>query len=40
MTISTKRLILCPWSEEDLEPFAQLNADAPVREYFPGLLNR
>jgi 3-dehydroquinate dehydratase / shikimate dehydrogenase len=40
MTISTKRLILRPWTEEDLEPFAQLNADARVREYFPGLLSR
>lgn len=40
MTINTKRLILRPWTEEDLEPFAQLNADARVREYFPGLLSR
>jgi 3-dehydroquinate dehydratase/shikimate dehydrogenase len=40
MTINTKRLILRPWTEEDLEPFAQLNADARVREYFPGLVGR
>lgn len=40
MTINTKRLILRPWTEEDLEPFAKLNADARVREYFPGLLSR
>jgi 3-dehydroquinate dehydratase / shikimate dehydrogenase len=33
-------LILRPWTEQDLEPFAQLNADARVREYFPGLLSR
>lgn len=40
MTINTKRLTLRPWTEEDLEPFAQLNADARAREYFPGLLSR
>lgn len=38
--VKTKRLILRPWSEEDLEPFAELNADPRVREYFPGLLSR
>lgn len=35
-TIKTERLLLRPWKEEDLEPFAQLNADPKVREYFPG----
>lgn len=40
MTLNTKRLILRPWTEEDLQPFAQLNADKRVREYFPGLLSR
>ena len=39
-TIKTDRLILRPWQEEDLEPFAQLNADPRVREYFPKLLSR
>lgn len=39
-TIKTERLILRPWQEEDLEPFAKLNADPRVREYFPGLLSR
>src|ERR1700733_12717750 len=39
-TIQTERLILRQWSESDLEPFAQLNADPRVREYFPGLLSR
>lgn len=38
--IRTKRLILRPWREEDFEPFALLNADPRVREYFPCLLNR
>ena len=37
--IQTQRLILRQWREEDLEPFAQLNADPRVRECFPGLLN-
>jgi 3-dehydroquinate dehydratase / shikimate dehydrogenase len=39
-TLKTKRLILRPWREEDLEPFAQLNADPRVMEYFPSLLTR
>lgn len=38
--IQTNRLILRQWREEDLEHFAQLNADPRVREYFPGLLSR
>ncbi len=33
--LKTKRLILRPWREEDLEPFAQLNADPKVMEFFP-----
>lgn len=33
--IKTDRLILRPWSDEDLEPFAKLNADPRVREFFP-----
>ena len=40
MTVRTERLILRPWQESDLEPFAQLNADPRVREYFPGILSR
>lgn len=38
--IKTKRLILRPWQQEDLEPFAQLNSDPRVMEYFPSTLNR
>lgn len=38
--IKTKRLILRQWCEEDSEPFAQLNGDLRVRQYFPGLLSR
>lgn len=40
MTVKTERLILRPWQESDLEPFAQLNADPRVREFFPGILSR
>lgn len=40
MIIKTKRLILRPWREEDLEPFANLNADARVMEHFPSILTR
>jgi RimJ/RimL family protein N-acetyltransferase len=34
------RLILRNWQEEDLAPFAALNADHRVREFFPGLMTR
>lgn len=40
ITLNTKRLILRPWKEEDLEPFAQLNADPRVMEYFPAVMSR
>ena len=33
--IQTERLILRQWREEDLEPFAALNSDPQVMEYFP-----
>ena len=36
--IYTERLILRPWKEEDLAPYAAMNADPRVREYFPSLL--
>lgn len=38
--IRTERLILRPWKEEDLIPFAALNADPRVMEYFPSVLNK
>lgn len=40
MTIVTNRLNLRPWNESDFKPFAQLNADARVMEYFPTTLSR
>lgn len=36
--IKTDRLILRPWNEGDLKPFAELNADPRVREYFYKIL--
>lgn len=38
--LQTERLILRPWKKEDFEPFAELNADPRVMEYFPGLISR
>lgn len=38
--IKTERLFLRQWKVEDLEPFAQLNADTRVREYFPSILSK
>lgn len=36
--IETERLILRPWKEEDVKPFAELNADPAVMRYFPSTL--
>lgn len=38
--IRTPRLGLRRWHESDREPFARLNADPAVMEYFPHLLSR
>ena len=38
--IQTKRLVLRQWNEEDLVPFAALNAAPNVMEYFPSTLSR
>jgi RimJ/RimL family protein N-acetyltransferase len=40
VTLGTRRLILRPWREADLEPFADLNADPDVMRYFPQPLSR
>ena len=37
--LQTERLILRSWQEKDCKPFALLNADPRVREYFPSLLS-
>jgi ribosomal-protein-alanine N-acetyltransferase len=39
-TITTPRLLLRPWWDEDLAPFAALNADPTVMEFFPKPLDR
>jgi RimJ/RimL family protein N-acetyltransferase len=38
--LTTGRLLLRPWRESDLEPFAALNADPAVMEHFPKPLDR
>jgi RimJ/RimL family protein N-acetyltransferase len=40
MIVQTKRLILRPWTPEDLAPFAELNSHPCVREFFPSPLTR
>ncbi len=38
--LETERLILRQWKSQDLVPFAKLNSDHLVMEYFPSVLNR
>src|SRR5688572_17204346 len=38
MVIQTPRIILRPWRNEDIQPFAALNADPRVMEFFPATL--
>ncbi|MGW3570817.1 GNAT family N-acetyltransferase [Streptomyces sp. NPDC000941] len=38
--LRTDRLVLRGWRESDLAPWAAMNADPEVREYFPGTLTR
>jgi RimJ/RimL family protein N-acetyltransferase len=40
LDIETPRLRLRPWREEDRAPFAALNADPRVMEFFPAPLSR
>ena len=40
MTLTTERLILRQWRAADREPFAALNADPRVMEFFPACLDR
>jgi RimJ/RimL family protein N-acetyltransferase len=39
-TLTTDRLILRPWTDDDLAPFAALNADPRVVEFLPKLMTR
>ena len=38
--LQTERLILRDWREKDLDPFAAMNADPRVMEFFPACLSR
>jgi RimJ/RimL family protein N-acetyltransferase len=38
-SIATERLLLRPWRQSDRAPFAALNADPLVMEWFPALLS-
>jgi RimJ/RimL family protein N-acetyltransferase len=38
--LQTERLILREWRDDDLAPYAALNADAMVMEHFPSTLTR
>lgn len=38
--LCTERLVLREWREQDLEPFAALNADPEVMRFMPKLLSR
>jgi RimJ/RimL family protein N-acetyltransferase len=38
--LHTERLLLRQWRDADLDPWAALNADPEVREYFPTALTR
>ena len=40
MILRTDRLIMRPWRDADREPFAAMNADPAVMEYFPAPLTR
>jgi len=39
-SLSTERLLLREWRDDDLEPFAALNADPRVCRFFPSTLTR
>lgn len=38
--LETERLLLRRWKESDRQPFAEMNADPRVMEFFPGCLTR
>ena len=38
--VTTERLILRHWHDSDRQPFAAMNADARVMEFFPNVLSR
>jgi RimJ/RimL family protein N-acetyltransferase len=38
--LRTERLVLRQWRDDDLRPWADMNADPSVREFFPSVLNQ
>lgn len=40
MVMETNRLLLRRWQPSDIEPFAALNADPRVMEFYPAILSR
>jgi ribosomal-protein-alanine N-acetyltransferase len=38
--IRTERLRIRPWRDDDFEPYAAMNADPRVMEFFPGVVSR
>lgn len=40
IVIRTSRLVLREWRDDDIEPFAAMNSDPKVMEYFPSSLSR
>jgi RimJ/RimL family protein N-acetyltransferase len=40
MRLETERLVLRPWRDADLEPFAAMSADPEVMAHFPATLDR
>lgn len=40
LEVTTERLVLRQWREQDFAPFAALNADPEVMAYFPEVLDR
>jgi RimJ/RimL family protein N-acetyltransferase len=38
--IRTPRLLVRPWRDQDFEPYAAMNADPRVMEYFPSVVSR
>jgi RimJ/RimL family protein N-acetyltransferase len=39
-TLRTERVILRPWRDDDVAPFAELNRDPEVMRFFPSVLDR
>ncbi len=40
LPLRTERLVLRPWTDDDLAPYAALNADPRVMEHFPSTMTR